>query len=233
MNRLIVPGTSIVLHDGSIVILNRFPGTKWVVHNGWYNYMGQQYMGWYFCSIPSQTILPVSDDDLLMLTVVSDGECPCPPQLPMPPHPFPDVPFTPQQAFELDRAWISVETIAQRDQLNKRLLPNGKIVRVNNIGGQAEYYIWNQVTQTWEDETFGINLTDYITKVEADAKYASKDEFAQEISDTIKNDPEVKATITQQVDESMGLVAERVDNLDNKVSELETQMNNSPAWINI
>ena len=239
MNRLIVPGTGVVLHDGSIVILNRFPGTKWIVHNGWYNYMGQQYMGWYFCSIPSQTILPVSDDDLSMLTVVSDGECPCPPHPPMPPHPFPDVPFTPQQAFELDRAWISVETIAQRDQLNKRLLPNGKIVRVNNIGGRAEYYIWNQVTQTWEDETFGINLTEYLTKKEADAKYVSQENFSQDVSDAIKNDPEVKDTITQQVDEAMKPVKDQVDSLETTVNNMNTKVEhletvvNQLEWINI
>ena len=90
MDKLVVPGTGVELVDGSIVILARFPGTKWIVHNGWYNYQGAQSIGWYFCAIPSQTVLPVSDEDLKLLTVVSDGSsCPCPPY----PPPFPPAPL--------------------------------------------------------------------------------------------------------------------------------------------
>lgn len=79
-------------------MLDRFPGIKWVVHNGWYNYNGRQFMGWYFSSIPAQTILPVSNSDLRMLTLVSGSssegypDFPCPPSPPGPPSPPPPVP---------------------------------------------------------------------------------------------------------------------------------------------
>lgn len=171
MNSITVPDTGQQLTDGTIVMLARYPGTKWIVHKGWYSFQGHQYNGWYFCSIPAQTILPVGEEDLRLLTVISDTECeccppiyppnPCPPNPECPPHPHP-VPFTPRMAYELDRAWISVDTIAQMNQLNKRLLPNGKIVRVNDDSSGAKYFRWNQVTQVWELETFGIDLTSYV-----------------------------------------------------------------------
>lgn len=71
MNYLKVPNSNVKLTDGNIVMLARFPGTKWVVHNGWYNYAGRRYMGWYFCSIPAQTIIPVNNQDLELLSVVA------------------------------------------------------------------------------------------------------------------------------------------------------------------
>ena len=69
LNYLKVPDSNVKLTDGSVVMLSRFPGTKWVVHNGWYNYAGRRYMGWYFCSIPAQTIIPANSQDLTMITV--------------------------------------------------------------------------------------------------------------------------------------------------------------------
>lgn len=73
MNYLKVPDSNVKLVDGSVVILHRFPGTKWVVHNGWYEYAGRRCSGWYFCSIPAQTIIPVSNQDLQLITVVAQG----------------------------------------------------------------------------------------------------------------------------------------------------------------
>lgn len=233
MNRIIVPDTGVELHDGSIVILHRFPGTKWVVHNGWYTYLEQQFMGWYFCSIPAQTILPVSDDDLRMITVVSDSgwcppsptppmpypcppsPCPCPPGPPVPPPLKPGPEFTFQNAYELDRAWISVDTIAQRDQLNTRLLPNGKIVRVNNDSGVAKYFIWNQVTQTWDDETFGINLTPYVTS----------EQLPDSVNQLLQESP-AEDTISAI---AASTVSESIEELQNQVNTLTQTLN----WIQL
>ena len=89
MEALRVPDTRIELYDGSVVMLARFPDLKWVVHHGWYTYNNQQCSGWYFCSIPSNTILPVNAEDLRLLTVVAkSGGCP-PPGRPTPPGPHP------------------------------------------------------------------------------------------------------------------------------------------------
>lgn len=178
LNCLTIPDTGVKLVDGSVVTLARFPGMKWIVHNGWYTYMNQQFMGWYFCSIPDQQVLPISDDDLKLLTVVSTNGghvCPPPPPAiaPSPCHPHPShVPH--EMKYEIDRAFITVDTIAQRNELNKRLLPHGKIVRVNNVGGSPEYYEWDQVNQIWLVLSIGAVSGDYLTQKAADGLYASK-----------------------------------------------------------
>lgn len=143
MNHFDVPSTGIRLYDGTIVMLARFPGTKWIVHNGWYSYNNQQFMGWYFCSIPAKVVLPISDQDLNLLTVISNGEesnCPpwppCPPGPPCPPvPPSPTEPFTSERAEELRRAFITVDTLqdleAYKDKSKWEELCDGKIFRVN------------------------------------------------------------------------------------------------------
>lgn len=188
LNCLTTPDTGIKLMDGSVVKLARFPNMKWIVHNGWYTYNGQQFVGWYFCSIPSQTIIPVNEEDLRLLTLVANS-CNCP-DLPLPPQPCPE-PDNPhchpddnimlhRLAHELDKAFLSVDTIAQRNQLNRRLLPDGKLVRVNDVDGQVKYYAWNQVKMDWEEADLGSNTSnDYITKEEADASYATTTQVSE------------------------------------------------------
>lgn len=89
MNYLKVPDSNIKLTDGSVVMLARFPGTKWVVHYGWYDYSGRRGMGWYFASIPAQTIIPVTAQDLQLIVLIDQGdsEKPIPPAPPVPPIP--------------------------------------------------------------------------------------------------------------------------------------------------
>lgn len=168
MNYLPIPGTSQKLSDGDLVMLVRFPNIKWVVHYGRYMYDGQQYLGWYFLSVPSQTVMPITDYDLRLLTVVSASgpdKCPnVPPPTHVPPdslpghhpghHPGPrppepqpgpvpfEVPFTKELKENLDAAFISVETRKDLEMLKCRDLPNGKLVRVNNGDGPAEYFVW-------------------------------------------------------------------------------------------
>lgn len=190
LNYLTVPNTGMKITDGSVVTLNRFPNVKWIVHNGWYAYNGQQFMGWYFCSIPAQTIIPVNDTDLALLTVVNAGST-CPPApCPMPnpstrpdhshthDHCHPPAPPVPPHIIDaVDRAFLTVDTIAQRNELNKRtLLPHGKIVRVNNAGGFVKYYEWDQAQEQWSEVSFGgsvdVDLSKYLTSDEGDTRYA-------------------------------------------------------------
>lgn len=200
---LTVPSTGQKITDGTIVMLSRFPGMKWIVHYGWYTYDNQQCRGWYFNSIPANTKIPATDEDLMMLTVISTDtnningsgcDChpgPCPSPNPIPKPPTPPGPgghgLSPQQAFELNRAWISVDTIAMRDELSeKRLLPDGKVVRVNRAtqDNKPKYFIWNQVTEKWDD--FVIHGTEgSLTKEEADKLYASKS-IEDNIDDTVR-----------------------------------------------
>lgn len=71
---------------GSIVMINRFPGTKWLVCNGWYTYEGRSQNGMYLSSIPARTILPLTNEELIQMTIVSSS---CHPTPPPPPHTFP------------------------------------------------------------------------------------------------------------------------------------------------
>lgn len=145
MNGINIPNTGQVLFDGDIVILNDIPKIKWIVHYGWYIYKGQKQLGWYFCSIPDQNKLPITDLYLELITVVSSSSgCCCPPDHnPIkPPHP--------ENIPGLSRAFITVDTISQRNELNKKLVPHGKLVRVNDAGdGYPVYYEWDQIHQIW------------------------------------------------------------------------------------
>lgn len=95
MRSIHIPETCQDITVGSVVILSRFPDTKWVLQDGWYIYEGQQYNGWYFSSIPAQTVIPVQGTDLLGLVIVSGGACkpiphppgPCPGPIPSPSQP--------------------------------------------------------------------------------------------------------------------------------------------------
>ncbi|MCM1226111.1 MAG: hypothetical protein NC320_01640 [Clostridium sp.] len=74
MNYITIPYTCQRLYIGSIVIIERFPDTKWVLQNGWYMYENQQYNGWYFCSVPTRTSIPVEEDDLVDIKIISVGQ---------------------------------------------------------------------------------------------------------------------------------------------------------------
>lgn len=249
------------LTDGSIVMLARFGSTKWVVHNGWYTYMGQQYSGWYFCAIPGQTVIPVNEEDLRLLTLVSGGDSsytPCPPgpyppAPPCPPGPGPgpcpppgpapgcDIPFTHQMAYELDRAWITVDTIAQRNKLNSRLIPNGKVVRVNNVMGVPKYYVYNQVTQTWDEETFGIDTSNFVSLDEVNqvVNTAIQDmditEKVEEVVDTSTNvqtkvDNIIQETVPDMINQSTEEIHNDVKDLTVQVTNLTQTVEGIPEW---
>lgn len=194
--------SGIQIVDGSIVILARFPGTKWIVHKGWHAYQCNQYNGWYLSSIPSQTTMPLVDSDLIGIKVVG-GECP------YPDHPFPSpnppIPggggMKPEMAWELNRAWITVDTIEQLSRLNRRLVPDGKIVRVNDTGdGTAKYYRYDQAKSIWTEEYFGVDTTNFVSKddlVQEVKDQLDNADFSQTVVTVIKENDEVHQTIKE------------------------------------
>ena len=150
---LVISGTNIRLYDSDIVKISGKPRIKWVVHTGWYIYEGNQNFGWYFVSIKDGTILPASIIDLTLCTLVTtktqgseryDGKVVNYTR-----------PFTLEDAETLNRAFITVETIEQRDNLDNKKLVNGRLVRVNDVGGVATYYRWDAETKSWVKEDFG------------------------------------------------------------------------------
>ena len=152
---IVIPGTDIRLYDGDIVKISNKPRVKWIVHAGWYIYNEVQNFGWYFVSIKDGSILPVSVIDLTLVSLdttktqgsgLYDGKVVNYTR-----------PFTLADAEILNRTFITLDTLEQRDNIDHQKLINGKMVRVNNEEGPANYYVWNAETQTWDFlEVFGI-----------------------------------------------------------------------------
>lgn len=147
-NYLVIPGTNIRLYDGDIVKISGKPRIKWVVHTGWYLYDGNQNFGWYFVSIKNGDILPAATIDLTRCTLdtvktqgsgVADGKVVNYTR-----------PFTLADAELLNRTFITVDTIEQRDNLDQNKLINGRMIRVNDVGGAPAYYVWNAADKVWE-----------------------------------------------------------------------------------
>lgn len=154
------------IHEGDIIVFGSYPDIKWVTHYGWYKYEDKQYNGWYFSCIPDQYILPLSNT-LLSDVVIISGDCPCP----HPPKPKPPCPPHTDFGNDITKAFITVDTIPERDLLNNTLLPHGKIVKVNfTPEGYAQYYSWDQINSKWVTETFGIDSSTFVTQTYVDNK---------------------------------------------------------------
>lgn len=192
MNYIAIPSTGTKLFDGTIVVLSTYPGTKWIVHRGWYSYQGSNYNGWYVMSIPTQECLPLSADVLNQISVISGGsDCGChahPPSSCPPPHgPHGPEGLSGKAKFQLDRAFITVDTIAERDFLFKNdLIPDGKIVKVNQTTTGTKYFSWNQVTQQWDIETFGIDTSNFLAVDDFDDKLVSSIQSVEPVKDAIR-----------------------------------------------
>lgn len=86
---------------------------------------------------------------------------------PVPVIPNPSLENEQKDAWELNRAFISVNSIEERDSLNIDSLPHGKIVRVADTTDGVKYYSWDQVTFTWKEETFPVDSSTKV-KIEVD-----------------------------------------------------------------
>ena len=240
LNQLVVPSTGLKLVDGSIVIISRFPDTKWIVHYGWYSFNNQQSMGWYFCSIPDKAILPVNNDDLNSVIVISNDDqcCPCPPH-PHPPGPGPcpapdkPQPFTDVLKKELDAAFISVDTIADRNSLrdNDRKLPNGKLVRVNYIDDSTgpKYFRWDANNEKWQEESFGVDASKYVTKDDLKTEVSSQIDEAdipKQVEDALKNSEVVKDAVSNEVEKVVPVEVEKsTETIKKDIDQISSDLN--------
>lgn len=150
---IVVPGTNIRLYDGDLVTITNRPHIKWVVHYGWFIYQNAQCHDWYFSAITNGEILPISSVDLTLVSLATsktlgsiyqDGK-----QVNY------TTVFTEADAQTLNSTFISVETIAQRDNIDKNKLVNGRLVRVNDGGGSPKYFAWNASTNSWSEVDWG------------------------------------------------------------------------------
>lgn len=64
------------ISTGSIVILDRFPEIKWVVHYGWFeSECSDMQNGWYLKEIPSGSIIPLTNEDMAHIRIIESGGC--------------------------------------------------------------------------------------------------------------------------------------------------------------
>lgn len=173
MDHINIPGCKHNLFDGSVVILKRFPDSKWVVHIGWYWYEDQQYHGWYFKSIPEGDIIPATPEDFEDIIIVSSGgdwdegcphpHPPCPPCPPGPPCPV-DKPakFTQSLYDELKSSFITVDTLEDLEKVRKKDIKDGRIAKVNDVDGVVKYYKFSEEEQTWIPDTTISDITEQV-----------------------------------------------------------------------
>lgn len=147
MSSILLPDGINYITEGTIVVLDKYPGVKWVTHYGWYTYAGNQALGWYFSSIPAMTILPVDQGLLVGLKIVGKED-----EVPTGPCPSDGITFTKFDLMNIRQAFISVENIADRDRLNTLGdIPDGKIVRVNDTEDHTiAYYEWDRASGKWK-----------------------------------------------------------------------------------
>lgn len=155
-----IPNTSIRLYDGDIVKISKYPKSKWIVHCGWYIDDNRQNYGWYLCNIKSGKTIPLETIDLTTCTLLSSytqgSTFRSGPELNY------TRPFTDADAEMLNRTFITLDSIEQRDNLDKGKLVNGRIVRINDeTGKHPSYYVWDVTTETWIPTT----LADTIIRV--------------------------------------------------------------------
>jgi hypothetical protein len=168
-NFLVIPGTDIRIYDSDIVKISNKPNTKWIVHAGWFIYENSQRFGWYFESILNGEILPVSVIDLTLCsleTVKTQGS-----ELYDGKVVNYTRPFTAADAEIIRRCFITVDTIEQRDNLDLKKLIDGKLVRVNDVGGVPGYYSWNAETFTWDKVDWGGSSTGGIPEIIGTTKH--------------------------------------------------------------
>lgn len=230
---LIIPSTRKKVYEGDVITLSRLPGAKWVAEFGWYTYYNYQYSGWYLTGIPDGEVMPLNDEDLDEITVVStnSSECDCDcnhgqhPQ-PYPPGPEPPGPLGPGP--NLDRAWISVDTVAQRDRLSQKPLPDGKIVRVNRTTteGDPKYFVWNVVTETWDDFSFTGDVN-YLTRDDV-IELLKEKEIQKALIEKINS--EIQNQVPEIVDDKLKSVNKDVKDLTERVEQLEENDEISNLW---
>lgn len=148
-----IPETGKIIYNGDTVILSEYPDTIAVVAYGWYRYEENAMNGWHFILLPAKTIVPATQVNLSLLTIVpnssDDDRNP--------------IPLSPELCDIESRAFITLDSIAQRDKLITEFMPNGRIVRVNDsVNHTSNYYEWNVETQSWDDWNIGSLVDGYM-----------------------------------------------------------------------
>ena len=139
-----IPETGKIIYNGDTVILSEYPDAIAVVAYGWYKYEENAMNGWHFILLPAKTIVPATQVNLSLLTVVPNSS-------------------------DDDRNPIPLSP-ELRDIESRAFMPNGRIVRVNDsTNNTTNYYEWNVETQSWDDWNIGSTIK--LSDLEEDAEH--------------------------------------------------------------
>lgn len=181
------------VREGDIITISSYEDVRWLVRQGPFWYEDAKQLGWYVESMMDGAILPLDSVDPAEITIVSHG---CPPK-PGPKPPSPPPPLDP--LHQLEHTWITVDTIASRDALDKARLPMGKIVRVNFTPRGPQYFVWNRIKQRW-----------YLWDV------ATADQVNRAVEKAIE-EADIPGQVEQAVDEKIGDIEQRVEVIENAI----------------
>jgi len=249
---LVVPNSNDRIYDGSVVILQRLPNLRWVVHNGFYTYNGTTQNGWYLSSVPSQTNMPLFHNDLYGIRILSSDPCPCPPPLPpgphppFPPHPVPPFPpgpgpetiqYTKADKLMVDRSMITVPNLEERDKLMSSELIDGKVVRVNDYEGKVEYFEWDKENLRWNLLSLGERYPDAETIASEYATIESVTDLASTVSANVERIEDLEDTTTtilsdlDTITNNITNIENNITNLDDRVGAIEVELDDFPQWL--
>lgn len=155
---------------GDIVMLSTYGNEKFIVCRGWYTYKSTRRSGWYFKSIPNGTVIPdfdVDTEDITIVSYASDGDCACHHVHPEHHHDCCDdncccLPPAPK---DYKGAFVTVNTIDDRNRLGHPYPKDGQLVRVNNVRGEVKYYVWDAENLKWDAFEFPTN-SDTLQEIE-------------------------------------------------------------------
>ena len=138
---------------GDIALLQGYGNDKFLVCRGWYMYQDSRRNGWYFKRIPDGKVVPDFEVDLSQVVIVASERHECPPGPSGRPGPPVD------KDANVEACFTTVNTIGERNNICRPFPPDGKIVRVNNVKGEARYYIWDAEEFIWKDFEFPTSAT--------------------------------------------------------------------------
>ena len=189
-----------VAGDGSVIKLGS-DSTLYFLHFGKFKYDGKEYLDrWYLQKVGSTICIPISDEILSQAQVTSNSidisshlGCHC--------NPNSDKQiFTSEDKYTLDRTWITVDTLTERDSIPKGLVMNGRIVQVNQAeDNESHYYRYNSSLENWVE----IHLDNADTEAKLTELESGVDDLETKIS-----------TLEMAVDELRTDVQEILDRLD-------------------
>lgn len=139
MSRIYLPQENLELRDGYIVLLHDYPNVRFLTQMGWRIENNQPVFGWFFVSLLDGAVVPMSSSVVEGIEVVAtDGGFPI------------GVPASACEVLNAS-AWVSVDTIEDRNALNNAPLANGKVVRVNDVDGEPKMYVWDAINSVWTE----------------------------------------------------------------------------------